>query len=346
MTLLIGMDIGTTTIKAVALDSGMGRLVAAASRPTPVTHPRSGWSEHDPELLWQAAAACLSKVSEGLAGRQIGALAIASFAEAGLPLGAGDTPLYPIMAWYDRRCQAEAAWIDRQMPAAALHSITGQRVSTSFGAVKWLWLCRHEPEVAAQTVRWLSVPDYLLLRLTGETGTDFSLASRTLLLDQHTLRWSGAMLKLVGLDADCLPQTAPSGTVVGRVTKAAASITGIPSGTACVLGGHDHLCAALAAGAVEPGAVVDSSGTAEALVAVLPRFHSSPPVAAAGYACYAHVVPGAYVFKGGLKAAGGSVEWLARRFAGTLPGDENGEVPYDELTATAASGLGNRAGPV
>lgn len=341
MTYLIGLDIGTTTIKAVRYDADLGRVVSEAARPTPTDHPLAGWSEHDPEQLWQTAAACLAEVAGGL---PVAGLAVSSFAEAGLPLDAANRPLYPIIAWYDRRSAPQAAWWETRLTVAELHTITGQRVGPSFGVNKWLWLREHEPDVAARMSKWLSTPDYLLARLTGEQATDYTMASRTLLLDQHSRDWSARLLALAELEQSHLPRLLPSGTVIGQVTAAASAQTGLPIGTPCVLGGHDHLCAALAAGAYQPGAVTDSSGTAQAVLMVLPAFATSSIVAEYGFACYAHVVPGQYVLKGGGKAAGGAVDWLARQLYG--PGTPLNEEVYLALTTAAESGVGRRAGPL
>ncbi|MCP4541495.1 MAG: FGGY-family carbohydrate kinase [Chloroflexi bacterium] len=341
MTLLVGLDIGTTNIKAVLYDTELGRIAGMASRPTPVHHPTLGRSEHDPDTLWQTIASCLREV---VADHPITGLGISSFAEAGLPLDASGRSLYPIIAWYDRRPEPQAAWWETQLSAKALHAITGQRVSPSFGVNKWLWIRDNEPGIAAQMSKWLSVPDYVLWRLTGEQATDYTIASRTLLFDQKTLDWSDQMLNLAHLDAQNLPQALPSGTLVGIVTPRASAATGVPIGTLCVLGGHDHLCAALAAGAYRPGAVIDSSGTAQALVTLIPDFHTGAFVAQAGYACYAYVVSGQYVLKGGLKAAGGAIEWLARQLAG--PDSKSSELFYATLEAAAKGGVGQRAGPL
>jgi xylulokinase len=343
MTLLLGLDIGTTTIKAAAYDPQAGEVTALAARPTPVRHPEPDASEHDPEALWQTAAACLREVA-GRVGGHIAGLAVSSFAEAGLPLARDGRPLYPVIAWYDRRPEAQAAWWEQHLPAAELHAITGQRVSPSFGANKWLWIREHAPEAAERMAVWLSVPDYVLWRLTGEQATDYTIASRTLLFDQRALAWSDTMLRLAGLTARQLPQPLPSGTCVGTVGREAAAATGLAPGTPCALGGHDHLCAALAAEVCDPGEVVDSSGTAQAVLSVLPAFRTSPRMAEAGYACYAHVVPGRYVLKAGLKLAGGALEWLARQLAG--PGVAPDALPYAELEALARPGVGRRAGPL
>ncbi len=356
--LLLGLDIGTTTIKAVVYDPDAGRAIALASRPTPTDHPAAGRSEHDPEALWTAVCACLrevvaecrggdspSRVAGGATSPlRIAGLAIASLAEAGVLLDAAGRPLCPIIAWYDRRSEPQAEWLERQISEADLHAITGQRAGASFGVSKWLWIREHWPEVARRMATWLPVPNYILWRLTGERSIDLSQASRMLALDQSRRDWSDRILDVVGLRREQLPRPQPGGTIIGAITATAAAETGLPVGTPCALGGHDHLCAAFAVGAYRPGVVADSSGTAQAVSCVVPEFASTPKMAAAGYACYAHVLPGQYILKAGLKAAGGAVEWLARQLAG--PAASPDQLPYDALLARAGAGIGRRAGPL
>jgi xylulokinase len=274
----------------------------------------------------------------------IAGLAIASLAEAGVPMDAAGQPLCPIIAWYDRRSEPQATWLHQQIDADEMHAITGQRATASFGVCKWLWIREHWPDAAARMATWLPVPSYLLLRLTGAVATDHSQASRMLTFDQRSRDWSDRICGVAGLRHDQLPPAFPGGTVIGTITPAAAAQTGVPAGTPCSLGGHDHLCAAFAAGAYRSGVVADSSGTAQAVLTVVPGFASTPKMAAAGYACYAHVLPDQYILKAGLKAAGGAVEWLARQLAG--PGTPPDRPPYDELLALAERGVGVRAGPI
>jgi xylulokinase len=162
-----------------------------------------------------------------------------------------------------------------------------------------------------------------------------------LLLDQNTLDWSDQLLGLAGLRREQLPSLAAGSTAVGQLSPQAAALTGLPPGMICSAGGHDHLCASFAAGAYRPGAVVDSTGTAQAVVQILPAFSSDPRLGEHGYANYAHVLPGQVVLKAGLKAAGKAVDWLTRRLSGpeTAPN-------FAVLEATARAGVGLRAGPV
>lgn len=338
MALLVGLDLGTTSIKAILLESESGEILASASRPTPVFHPRPGWSEHDPEAIWQVCVSCLRECAGG---RPVKALAIASMAEAGLPVDAHGNPLYPIIAWYDRRSSPQAERVERAVGRENLYTITGQRSSASFGLTKWLWLRENLPGAVPQTATWLPLPSYILFRLCGHQAVDYSIASRALLLDQNSLAWSSTLLELAGLSENHLPTLAHAGTPVVTLTPKAARETGLPDGVLCVLGGHDHLCASFAAGGHLPGTVVDSTGTAEAVLLVIPGFLPNPTSASLGLACYAHVLPGKYVLKGGLKAAGSAIEWLARIL---MPESEDPD--YAALEAEAWQGVGKTPGPL
>ncbi len=344
MTFLAGLDLGSSSIKAVLFDADAGKVLASASRPTPVSHPTGGepgsrqWSEHDPEALWQAVCACLR---EACGGKPVAGLSVASMAEAGLPLGVDGEALDPIIAWFDRRSEPQAAWIEEQISPANLFRLTGQRVSPSFGITKLLWLRQHRPQVFDRLATWLPIPAYILYRLTGERVTDYTIASRSLLFDQNRLGWSSELLDLAGLDSQQMPAALPGSAACGRITEDAASQTGLPVGAICAAGGHDHLCASFAAGAFEVGAVVDSTGTAQAVVQVLPAFLPDPRLADRGYACYSHVLPGQVILKAGLKAAGGAVDWLAHRLSS--PGLEP---DFAALETLARSGIGLRAGPL
>lgn len=338
MALLLGLDIGTTSIKSVLLDSEQGRIIRSASRATPTLHPRSGWSEHDPQELWLAAAACLREVA---AGQPVTALGISSMAEAGVLLDEQDRPIGPIIAWYDRRSEPQAAWIEQQISADELYSITGQRVSPSFGVTKLLWLRDHNPEAVVRGRWWLPVPAYLVFRLCGARAVDYTIAARTLMLDQNQLQWSTRLCEVFGLPETLFPPAFPGDTVVGRLTPPAAEETGLPAETQVVLGGHDHLCSTLAAGAFAPGAMTDSTGSANALLLLLHHFQASPVQGQRGYACYHYILPGRYAFKGGLKAAGSAVEWLARQLS-----PEHRQPDYARLQSAAALSIGKKAGPL
>jgi xylulokinase len=132
-----------------------------------------------------------------------------------------------------------------------------------------------------------------------------------MLFDQSKRDWSEELLAYAKLDRKKLPALMPSGSIMGAITKYASDLTGLPVGMPCVLGGHDHLCGAFASGGTRAGKFIDSSGTASAVMALTSQFNPDKKVAESGFVNYIHVVPELYVLKGGLKAAGKAVGWLA-----------------------------------
>lgn len=313
MPLLLGLDVGTTSIKAVVYDSGRGEIVAQAAAPTPTSHPRPGWTNFDAEGLWQGVVSCTKQALAALPpASQVAAVAVASMGEAGVPVDKEGTPLYPVIAWHDPRSEPQATRLGQTVGPEAVHRLTGQQVRHIFGAPKMLWLRENEPAVFKRLARWLSVEDFILWRLSGVAATDYTIAARTMLFDVRRAGWSAEMLAACGFAESILPQPFPSGAVIGQVTAQAARQTGLPAGLPVSTGGHDHLCGALAAGAVDTGRVLDSSGTAQAVLIPSGEFKGGGAVFANGFSCYHHVLRGRYIIQGGLTSAGSSLEWLLR----------------------------------
>lgn len=277
MAFLIGVDVGTTHTKAVLFSTRPGRVVRRARLPTPSYQPRPGWVEIDPEQLWATIRDCIRAVLVGRGAGTIAALGVASMAEAGVPIDRQGEWLYPIISWQDGRTETQVAWLRERFGDAALHALVGFVPERKYTATRLLWLRTHEPERFRQLARWLSVADLALWKLTGQAATDFTLASRTLLLEQRTRTWAAPLLDALDLSPGQLPQLHASGTIIGVVNVHAAEETGLAPGTPVATGGHDHLCAALACGLVAPGQILTSCGTAAAVFALTPSFVSGVP---------------------------------------------------------------------
>jgi xylulokinase len=314
MSVLIGLDVGTTNVKAVAFDPAAGEVVAVTAQPTPYVDVGVYGREIDPTGLWEVTAGCLRRVIAD-AGRPVLAVGIASMAEAGVPLDARGRPLYNIIPWYDPRTEPQLQQVLARLGPTRLFEITGQATRNVHTLFKILWLREHAPSAMANLWRWLSVSDYVAYQLTGATATDFTLASRTMLFDQRTRRWSDELLAIAGLRVDQLPSLGLSGDVVGTVTPDAVAATGLAAGVLVAIGGHDHLCGALAVGAVNPGQVADSIGTAESMVIPVGAYVGDERLRLSRTCCYAHVADG-YVVQAGMAMSGGGLEWLAQRLFG------------------------------
>ncbi len=263
--LLIGVDAGTSRVRALAF-AGSGRVVAEVGRPTPWRVPAPGQAELDAEELARLVAALLGELAARLDDpARVRGLAVASVGEAGVLLDARDRPLAPVLAWYDPRPAALREAVLVRIPAERLAAVTGLAPEPIFTLFKLAWHARHQPEAWARARRWLHLADWIAFRLGAAPATDASLASRTALLDLGAARWSAELVAAAGIEPGLLPEILPSGTRIGTLAPDLARAAGLPEDCAIGVGGHDHVLGMLAAGAVEPGLVLDSMGTAEAL---------------------------------------------------------------------------------
>ena len=311
MDVLLGLDLGTTNIKGVAYSTA-GMPLVVASRSTPTIEQGLRRACHDPQTLWGQMAAVIREVVSGLPvqTRPVG-LAIASIGEAGVPLDAHGDVLYPLIAWYDERTAPQAAWWAQHMGEVEIYRHTGLPLGHTFTLNKLLWLREEEPEVYARLSRWLCVSDYMAYRLTGEQLIGYSLASRTMAFDLRERRWSEEMLSCAGIAPAIWPPVCPEGTLVGYVTPDAAHQTGLAQGTPVYVGGHDHVCGALAMGVFVPGIVLDSTGTTEAELTTLDSIYEYIDAGDLSFCLGCHVARGRYYTIGSILGAGSMVSWLA-----------------------------------
>ncbi len=295
--LLLGIDVGTTLCKAavVTLD---GREVAHGQRPTPWV-PVSTGAEVDADALARssvsAALDALSAAPEGTV-RGIG---VCSMGETGFMLDAGGEPIAPGIAWHDSRGGPEAEHLAADLGASTFARRTGLPLAPSWTAPKYEALVASHPTVADGR-RWLSVAEWVVAWLGGDEVAELSLASRTGFLDVSSRAWWPESLERVGLSEDVMPPLVPAGTPAGRVTH----VEGL-KGAVLTITGHDHPCASVGAGATGLADVLDSCGTAEAILRSTPA-PADPGLildaAASGITCGCHVVPERQVLLGYFKA--------------------------------------------
>lgn len=307
--LLVGVDVGTTNIKAVIFNP-QGQIIGQASLPTPTHYPQPAWAYFDPEALWQNTAQALRQATAQVEdAKQIVSIAVASMGETAVPIDARGRPTYQAIAWFDRRTQPQVEWLEQTIGKDRLFAVSGLSLQPIFGLCKLLWIKENQPDAFARTVRWLNVADYIAYRLCGVPATDYSLASRTLALNLKRLQWAEDLIKEVDLSPAIFAPLSPSGAPLGPITPEAATATGLPIDTQVAVGGHDHVCGALAIGVVQPGAMLNSLGTAEAAFVPLHQPITDPQMGRQGYTQGAHVVAGHYYVLGGLYTSGACVEW-------------------------------------
>lgn len=306
---LLGIDLGTSFWKAALYDAS-GRVVAESVTPAEASHG-GRFDYYDPDRLWKSVSLLIRKIvrQAGSPG-MISGVAVAGMAESGVPLDGKGNAIYPIIAWYDKCTAPQAEWWLKKVDRKKAHGITGLYIKHIYSVNKLMWLRDNEPAVFRKMAKWLCLPDYIVYKLTGRYTMDYSIASRTMLLDIKKRKWSGKLLEYAGLDSSILPTLYPAGAAVERVSRRAAEATGLSRKTVVVTGGHDHVCGAFAAGAVSEGGVFDSIGTAECLFTVVDKPVLSGGVYRSGFSSGCHVQPGKYYIMGGIYTSGAVVDWV------------------------------------
>jgi xylulokinase len=315
--LVLGLDVGTTNIKCLALDH-TGKIVAQASEPTPQSHPRPGWTDFEPDPLWDAVGQTVRAVVSQLEHRQaVKGIAVSSLAESLVPIDSEGQPVAPAIAWFDLRTTAEYEWICDRVGYETLFNISGLNPDPMFGLCKILWAKNHSPAAFHRARCWLHLADYVAFRFCGVRATDPSLACRTLAYDVRRRAWANEIIEAAGLEVSAFPPICKSGTPLGPVTAAAASATNLPPTAIVSVGLHDHISGAFAAGGLNTGVLLDSIGTSESLNSVFQKPLSDPRIAAHGLAHGAiWIDEPIYYLTGGLQTAGAAVEWFRRELGG------------------------------
>jgi len=316
MQYLMGIDLGSTSLKAIIYDLD-GNAVAAGSRPTEKFHPEAehpDWAVWMPEQIFGGTAAAIRQAVSQLGDpRDLKAVAVTGMGMDGVPLDADGRWLYPFISWHCPRTMPQLAWWKEHIGAEKSFATGGNPLWHICTALRILWMAEHQPEILAATDKWLLIEDFMNFMLCGRRATDYSMASNTLLFDQHRLGWSDEMLAASGIDRRLLADPYPSGTVLGEVTAEAAGATGLAQGTPVVLGGHDHICGTLPVGAFEPGVVLDVIGTWESVLIAMTEPNLTPEFQKAGMMVQAHVARGRYSAAGATVAAD-MLEWFRRHF--------------------------------
>ena len=309
---VVGLDVGTTSLKAVAI-TAEGQVAGTASERYQLRIPKPGWAEQDPEAWWRAARRALARlggapVAIGLTGQMHGLVC----------LDRRDRVVRPAILWNDQRTQAECEEIERRLGLERLVGLTGNRALTGFTAPKLLWMRGHEPHVYRDVARICLPKDFVRLRLTGEHVTDVSDASGTLLFDVAARRWSNEIRDVLAVPGEWLPRALESHEVSGWTQTAGPLTAGVP----VAAGAGDQAAGALGVGVVEQGPLSVALGTSGVVFAALRRYVCD---AQARLHVFCHAVPDTWHAMGVMLSAAGSLNWLRDVLGG----------PYERMLAEA-----------
>ena len=302
--MFLGIDIGTSSVKAVLVDERES-IVAQAAIPLTVARPQPRFAEQDAQDWWLATMAAIGTLpptaraavrAVGLSGQMHGATLLDQW---------GKT-LRPAILWNDGRSTLECLELERREPRS--RAITGNIMMPGFTAPKLLWVSRHEPEIFARTARVLLPKDYVRMKLTGEAVSDMSDAAGTGWLDVGRRDWSDEMLAATGLNRLHMPRLMEGSAPSGSLTPAVAEQLQLP--LALVAGGAgDNAASAVGMGVIAPGQSFLSLGTSGVLFVVTERLRPNPDKAVHAFC---HCLPSRWHQMSVTMSAASALDWVAQ----------------------------------
>jgi xylulokinase len=304
----LGIDIGTSGVKALLMDRAGTPLGDATAKAVEPVRPHPGWSEQNPSDWWDAVLKAMDSLSkshpaEMAAVRGIG---LSGHMHGATLLGKNDEILRPCILWNDGRSAAECAEMEAAMPT--LREVAGNIAMPGFTAPKVAWVRKHEPETYAKIAKVLLPKAYIRLLLTGEYVEEMSDAAGTLWLDVAKRDWSDELLAVTGLNRSHMPSlvegSAPSGTLKPEL----ASRWGMTGKVVVAGGAGDNAAAACGIGAIQPGEGFVSLGTSGVLFVSNEKFR--PNTAGAVHA-FCHAIPNTWHQMGVILSATDSLNWLS-----------------------------------
>lgn len=334
MSLLLGIDIGTSSVKAILFESDTCALIATANQEYPILKPEPDRAEHNPEDWWSASSTVVRAVTQIAGRRDIVGISLCGQMHGVAFLDQAGRSVRPAIIWADQRSSAECTDLVEQLGAETFAAIAGTLPAAGFAAPTLLWLNKHEPKTLERTQMLLPPKDYVRYRLTGEMATDASDAAATALFDVSVKAWSPEIVAAVGISRSILPPIIESAAIAGTLTRTAAEEMGLEPGIPVITGCADQPAQAFANGLIKAGKASITVGSGgQVFVPVVPAhetgiFHlpTDPRVHV-----FNHALPGMWYVLGATLSAGLSLRWL--RNAMVMNGD--GKNAYETFSAEA-----------
>jgi len=308
-TALLGLDVGTTSTKAVLFDLNGTELIRMTSSPYRVHSPYPGWVEQDPEELWGAVTSCLRDVMGRVRGQvRVAALCMAVQSGSLLPATELGEPVYPLITWMDGRSESLVqTWREDKKLRSLVKRVSGWSLYPGLCLPTIAWIRHHNPATFEAARRYFSLNDFLVHRLTGEFITNPSNGGGMQLVELHTAQWSDDLCALAGIKPGQLSTIQPSGSLIGEVRPDVCRSTGLTAGTVLVNGGHDQGCTALGLGVTDPGKLTLACGTAWVLTGVVNALDIERVPASLDLNF--HTIPHRWTISQSLGGLGASLEW-------------------------------------
>lgn len=324
---LLGIDVGTTGTKSM-LFSETGEILGHAYEGYPCVAAHVGWSEQNAEHWWTAVKNTVNQLCKDREiAENVAAISLSLQGGTIVPVDENAYPLRPAIVWNDSRCaEQKAAFLREVGDEGLMYQCTGWALSSGLPALTIRWIRENEPEIFARTKMFLSVPDYISVKMTGIAAIDPSDAGINQLSNIRQGEYEPKLLDFAGISEKMLPRIIPSGTTIGHLTEEAAQALGLTTKTVLVTGAHDQYAVALGAGASNAGDILIGSGTCWVVTAI-----GDEPDFSAGLSQSVSASAGKWGSLQSLSSGGICLDWLRKQIA------DEGQLPYDVINREVAA---------
>ena len=303
--LYIGIDLGTSAMKLLLMDE-TGRICNTVTKEYPISFPRPGWSQQDPEDWRDALMKGVPELLKGFDAEKVAGISAGGQMHGLVALDREDRVIRPAILWNDGRTAGQVDYLNREICKDKLSAWTANIAFAGFTAPKILWMREEEPENFGRIAKIMLPKDYINYVLTGVHACDCSDASGMLLLDVEHRRWSRDMLEICGVSESWMPKLFESYECIGTVRPAIARALGIPASVRVAAGAGDNAAAAVGTGVVGEGGCNISLGTSGTLFISSERFRADPNNA---LHAFAHA-DGGFHLMGCMLSAASCSKWL------------------------------------
>lgn len=308
MSLLMGIDVGTSSVKTLIMDE-RGNVKAISQQEYVFDIPQEGYAEQCPEQWWQSTVYTIAQAlkDSGAAPADIAAVGLSGQMHGMVALDKDGHPVRPAIIWCDQRSRAEVEFINEKLGKEQLGKVMRSPIATGFQTASVLWLKNNEPENYDNTQLFLTPKDYIRYRLTGTLGSESSDAAGTLAYDTANDCWAVEILDKLGLNVGKYPYTSHSCDIAGGITTIAAEETGLSADTKVIFGASDQVMQAIGNGIISPGDISSTIGTGGQLYAPLQN-----PIYDTELRTHTFCGPlkGSWFIMGATLCAGLSLRWL------------------------------------
>ena len=331
--MLLGIDIGTSSVKAILYDPDSVSIVALTQQEYPIYKPTPDRAEQDPQDWWNATVQCVQRALDRAGRRDVIAISLCGQMHGGVLLDRDNQPVQRAIIWPDQRSSAEVDDLIALIGAQHYVQIAGTLPATGFMVATLLWLQRHDPALLDRVAQIIFPKDYVRLKLVNRVATDASDAAASGLFDIRAKTWSAEIIRRAGLPDDIFPPVLDSQALAGELTAAAAAELGLVEGIPVIVGSADQPATTIGCGIAETGKAMIAIGSGGQVVTPLRPPSGTATVLATDPRLHVfnHSIPGMWYILGAILSAGLSLRWL-RKIAGT---EALGSAAYERFSAAA-----------